>query len=348
MFCHGLGYRYDDMDPQEIRAPVTSPPPPDSDFSALGLPVPLVHVGYPKALSSWLQKFLFKPDYGFVKVLDAVQLQLSLIDPTPFRYTNEAAVRYARESLAKAGDRASGCIPVATAEALIGNTYCGGYNARQNADRLRQLFPQARILIIVREQQRFIRSLYKTLVTWGMPHTPTRLLNPTDVSMAPQFNLDFLRFDLAVGYYQSLFGADNVLVLPYERFAEDPQGFIEAILQHAGARSPTPLDRLPLQKRINPNQTLLNLYLQRLHNLLFLSSPFNYAGLFRSTESSIHRRVARSRRNPFPAWLDPLFEDGFRDTVARHCHGQFGESNRRLCELTGLDLARYGYEITPP
>jgi hypothetical protein len=313
------------------------------DFRNHDMPPPLVHVGFPKALSSWLQKHLFKPEQGFINALDSLRTTLSVIDPTPFCFNETAAIRFIEETLAKHPERHR-LTPVCSAEALIGNPYCGGYNAKQNADRLKQLFPDARILLIVREQKQLMRSLYKTLVVWGMPHTIKRLLYPRDTSLAPQFNLDFLRFDLATAYYQHLFGADNVLVLPYEAFEQDPHAFVMRILQHAGREPTEAFKKLPWKKRLNANQPLLNLYLQRLLNLL-LSSPFNYAGPLPSTEAGVHRRIKRSKQNPFPAFTREWFENDFRQTVAEAFAGQFGESNARLQQLTGLDLASYGYEI---
>jgi hypothetical protein len=236
-------------------------------------------------------------------------------------------------------------MPVCSAEALIGNPYCGGYNAKQNADRLKTLFPNAKILFIVREQRSLMRSLYKTMVVWGMPHSIKNLLYPTDTSLAPQFNLDFLRFDLATHYYQMLFGAENVLVLPYEAFAENPQQFVRKIISHAGGQPTATFDKLPWKRKINKNQPLINIYWQRIKNLL-LSTPFNYAGLLTSTEQRTASRIRNSKQNPFPTFTHNWFEDDFRQTVATAFHGQFGDSNRRLEQLTGLELSQYGYDIT--
>jgi hypothetical protein len=317
------------------------------DHQQYGLQPPLVHIGFPKALSSWLQKHLFKPEQGFLNILDSLHTQISVIDPTPFRFDEELCIRFMESALAKykSGNMlsADNPVPVCSAEALIGNPYCGGYNARQNADRIKQLFPDARILLIVREQQQLLRSLYKTMVVWGMPHSIKRLLNPRDTSMAPQFNLDFLRFDLATAYYQQLFGQDNVLVLPYEAFAIDPKFFTKTILQHAGCEPTTAFEKLPWQKRININQPLFNLYLQRWLNLL-VSTPFNYAGVLPSTEKGIHSRIRRSKNNPFPVFTHDWFEDDFRQKVSHAFTGQFSDSNSRLQQMTGLDLASYGYE----
>lgn len=312
------------------------------DHSQYGLPPPLVHIGFPKALSSWLQKHLFKPEQGFLNILDSLHTQISVIDPTPFRFDENLCIGFMEKSLAQHVDH-HGLVPVCSAEALIGNPYCGGYNAKQNADRLKQLFPDARILLIVREQQQLIRSLYKTMVVWGMPHSIKRLLDPKDTSMAPQFNLDFLRFDLATAYYQQLFGPDNLLVLPYEAFTADPQKFTKTILQHAGCKPAPAFEKLPWQKRINVNQPLFNLYVQRLMNLM-VSTPFNYTGILPSTEKAIHNRIRRSKNNPFPTFTNQWFEDDFRQQVSNAFTGQFPDSNSRLQQLTGLDLAQYGYE----
>lgn len=313
------------------------------DHQSHALRTPLVHIGFPKALSSWMQKSLFKPEQGFLNVLDSLCTTISVIDPTPFRFDESLCIRFIEESLAK-NNGGNNLVPVCSAEALIGNPYCGGFNAKQNADRIKQLFPDARILLIIREQRQLMRSLYKTMVVWGMPHTIKRLLNPRDASLAPQFNLDFLRFDLATAYYQQLFGKDNVLVLPYEAFATAPKAFTHKILQHAGCTPTAAFKNLPWDKRVNKNQPLINLYFQRMLNLL-LSSPFNYAGILKSTEQRVHQRIKRSKNNLFPSFTNNWLEDDFSQYVNSKFYGQFAESNEILEQLTGLDLASYGYEI---
>ena len=314
------------------------------DHQSHNLEKPLIHIGFPKALSSWMQKSLFKPEQGFINVLDSLHTTIGLIDPTPFCFDESVCIGYIEDALKKNTYKKS-LVPVCSAEALIGNPYCGGFNAKQNADRIKQLFPDARILFIVREQRQLMRSLYKTMMVWGMPHTIKRLLNPRDTSLAPQFNLDFLRFNLATAYYQQLFGNDNVLVLPYELFIEDPDFFTRAILQHANCPPTEAFKRLPWKKKINTNQPLINLYLQRLFNLL-LSSPFNYAGILESTENRVYKRIKRSKHNLFPPYTDNWLENDFSKKVNSVFDGQFVESNNHLQKITGLDLAKYGYDIS--
>ena len=193
-----------------------------------------------------------------------------------------------------------------------------------------------------------IRSLYKTFVIWGMPHSIDRILNPVEPNLSPQFNLDFLRYDLLVAYYQKLYGQEQVLVLAYEQFEQAPAEFLKHIFSFVNMPQgdvEERLRKLPLRRKVNKGQTLLNLLLERFRNRLFLSSPFNYAGWFKPNETNLKKRIARSKRNPFPAFMDQWFEKSFQRKVEQHCAGQFAESNRRLQALTGLPLDSYGYEL---
>lgn len=307
--------------------------------------LPLIHVGYPKALSSWLQKWLFTPQNGFCKVMDSLTLQLFLIDATPFTF-DPAKARAWMEKSRQETPGSEHLQEVLTGESLVGHTHCGGYNAKTNADRLKQLCPQAKVLIVVREQQATIRSLYKTFITWGMPHSIDRILKPVDANLSPQFNLDFLRYDLLVAYYQQLYGKEQVLVLPYEMFKQQPQEFVRRIFLFCQVENAEDkLKKLPFKKPVNRGQTLLNLLIERWRNYFLVSGPFNYSGWFVPTEASLKRRIARSKKNPFPAFMDRWFEAGFQRKVSAHCSGQFADSNRRLQQLTGLDLQAYGYEL---
>ena len=46
-----------------------------------------------------------------------------------------------------------------------------------------------------------------------------------------------------------------------------------------------------------------------------------------------------------PAAVGRAFDRGLARFVERHARGRYAESNRLTAQLTGLDLARYGYEM---
>ena len=313
------------------------------DHCAHGMQPPLIHIGFPKAMSSWLQKFLFQPEQGYINILDSLRTTISVIDPSPFTFDESKCRAFIEETLSKTPNYQR-LVPVCSAEALAGNYYCGGFNAKQNADRLKILFPDAKILFIVREQRSLMRSLYKTMVVWGMPHSIKRLLNPKHTSLVPQFNLDLLRFDLTTAHYQELFGRDNVLVLPYESFIRDPKNFVTKILSHTQCMATTAFEKLPWKRKLNKNQPLLNIYIQRLKNL-FLKTPFNYAAPLELTEARIAANIKNSKSSKLPAFTHNWFEDDFNQTVSHAFAGQFSASNLHLEHLTGLQLSQYGYDV---
>ena len=182
-----------------------------------------------------------------------------------------------------------------------------------------------------------------------MPHSIDRLLSPVQPRLSPQFNLDYLRYDQRVAYYQKRLGPERVKVLNYEAFLENPRDFLTAIAGFARVKADytAAIRQTPVEHTVNPGQTLANLHLQRWSNRFFLSGPFNYGGLFKPTPESWERRVRRSRRNRLPGFMDNWFETRFARKVHARTEGLFADSNRRLQRLTGLDLARYGYELEP-
>lgn len=299
---------------------------------------PLIHIGYPKCLSSWLQKKLFIPENGYSIALDPLESKISFIDPPPFRFDVSLPEKFITNKLL-----ATESVPVITAESLAGNLYCGGYDAQLNADRLYQALPKAKILIIIREQRALIRSLYKTQVNWGMPQTISELLSPPKHSLSPLFNLNYLRFDGLIDYYINLYGKDQVMVLPYELFLSKPHYFVHLINKHCGI-SREIKQKYSAKQKINQNRPLIDIYYDRLKNILTKTS-FNYLGVLTETEQRINQRIANSKKqNRFPEFTKHWFEDDFEKKVKELTHESFFESNRNTEALIGLNLTEMGYE----
>jgi hypothetical protein len=310
--------------------------------------VPLIHIGYPKTASTWLQRRLFKPDFGFSKVLNQVEIQLGINAPTPFRY-NAAGIRERFENNLSEG---AGETPVISSETLSGNICCGGYNARQNADRLYETFPRAKILIVTRERKSLIRSLYKTMVEWGMPHSIDRLLSPIQPEgRFPEFNLDYLRFDLITEYYRKLFGEDNVLVIPYELLLGSSKTFAQEIVSFSGASADlSKLWKNPGALKVeNSNTAISKIMFQRWFNYLFISNALNYSGMFSSMlGQGAYKARGRLGFLQLPGFINDAMERKFRVTVASKMDGQFARSNSALQRLCKFDLAELGYELEKP
>ena len=59
----------------------------------------------------------------------------------------------------------------------MGSPLTGGDNGETILYRLKKTLPQAKILIVIREQRAMLRSLYQLLVNWGCPYDIELLLN---------------------------------------------------------------------------------------------------------------------------------------------------------------------------
>jgi len=106
----------------------------------------------------------------------------------------------------------------------------------------------------------------------------------------------------------------------------------------------TAFEKLPWKRKLNKNQPLLNIYIQRLKNL-FLKTPFNYAAPLELTEARIAANIKNSKSSKLPAFTHNWFEDDFNQTVSHAFAGQFSASNLHLEHLTGLQLSQYGYDV---
>lgn len=306
-----------------------------------------MHIGYPKCLSSWLQRHLFKASSGFLTLMDPYAVRLRIIDPAPFCYDPRPVWDFVQRKLLEAGAAAQDLVPVVTSEGLSGNLFCGGYNAAENASRLVETFPEARVLVVVREQRAMIRSLHNTWLQWGMPHSVERMLNPLRPRMMPQFSLEYLCFDALVAHYQKLFGRERVLVLPFEQFRDRPRDFVSAIYRLTGIDAGELLDRLPYAQRANRSTSPLNQLLQQQVNAWLVRTPFNYRGWIADTpERNLARIRAGIRRSSrLPQFLDSYLDRRTRALIERTTAGAFNASNRSLESLTGLELGPLGYPV---
>lgn len=295
----------------------------------------------PKALSSWLQRELFHPPSGYTTVLDPIGSMLSFIHPRPFDFDSVEVARVLQPALTQAASE--GFVPVITSESLIGNPNTGGANSVEIATRLHATLADAAILLVIREQQAMLRSLYKTFIMYGRPHSLPALLDPVGEYELPPFDLDFLRYDQPVEHYRRLFGKDRVLVVPYELFQTDPGAFLDHLARFTGASHAA---QLPVGRVVNANAPLVHLERERLRNCLTEGGPYNYLGLRRQTEERRIARIRRTARRGPPRLLAPLDRRLERRFAARSeaaIGDRFRSGNAWLSELTGFDLASFGY-----
>lgn len=310
---------------------------------------PLLHIGYPKTASSWLQAHLFSADggSGLVAAATAAHVNRILVGPNALDFDASEARRHFAKRIRRV--EGAGAVAVVSAERLSGAPHAGGYDSRDLAERLKAVFPEARVLIAIREQRRMICSLYRQYVRAGGTLPLRSYLEPPRKGhhSMPSFQLDHLKYDRLIQLYVSLFGAGRVLVLPFELFAERPEEFVRRIVRFADPEAAEDaVARLPYDRRENAAFTWTYASLRRRLNRHLVRHRLNptarfpigdkkkvldaaFAKLDRLVPTALHRRIERR--------MTALVEGAALE--------RFRESNRATARLTDLDLARYGYDL---
>ena len=258
-------------------------------------------------------------------------------------------------------------------EAAVGNPFLGFINQDRLADLIKDTFPDVKILITLRRQDDFAESLYIQTIhrsyRWGgvddflnrdgdkfgsFKYSNCKL---SDWSINPRISVLDLDWNKLVNLYTERFGADNVLVLPYEFLVENPLGFIEEWCKFIDCRMPNDIEL----KYENRSYSKLSFSIARILNrfvyrngrqfYFIVNKPF----CNRLRPHISHSRVARLaygilRRIDLQQILQE-YVDRIYYTPARPFDGELKKAilevhkktNMILSKRTGMELEKYGY-----
>ena len=302
---------------------------------------PLVHIGYHKTGTSYLQKKLFTDEAHFTIPWGAQSTMAveHFLLAHPMRFDPEAVRGEFYAAIAEGDTR----IPVISQEALSGRPVRGVYYADQVARRIRAAFPDARILIGIRQQEAMLESLYFQYIRMGGTDRLETLLgaNTDRAGYRPTFRLDHLEYDLMIEHYAGLFGAQNVLALPLELLAADPAEYVARINGFLG------LDWAPEMSRqaVNARRSDRVMQLERRLNMI-LPPPANRPKTYAETpliyrmRNRVLRLLDRADRGRTGSTTDAMSQ-----LIDTHLGEYFCASNRRCADRTGLDLQALGYKL---
>ena len=184
----------------------------------------LIHIGFPKTASTWLQENLF-PLVRNMDVASTEEIFQWIIRPHAFHFDAEKVRNYFLTRYKKP--------LIISQENLLGFMNLGGHNGvmtKELGQRLHDVFPEARIIIFTRNQTDLIASAYFNYVQNGGTYGINKFLfHQANKSLL--FSFHYLEFDKLITYYHSLFGEENVHVFPYEKLQSNPQKFIRSFIE---------------------------------------------------------------------------------------------------------------------
>src|SRR5205085_5787298 len=114
-------------------------------------------IGYAKTGTNWLQRHWWgnpATGYGWLGKQGRDHPVRRLVLDRPLEF-DAADVRRRIAPLVEAVEE-RGLLPVLSLERLAGHAFSGGHDSRQNADRIAEVYPDARVVVAVREQRSMI------------------------------------------------------------------------------------------------------------------------------------------------------------------------------------------------
>lgn len=303
------------------------------------MPPLLLHIGYHKTATSWMQQLLFTPCHGYRQIADHAEVFAHVVQPHGLRFTPDGLAGLINARMAGVQ---SGEVPVISSEILSGHPFLGGHESDVHAERLHRIAPEARILISIRAQLRIIPSVYMQYILRGGTMPAARFLDGTAEPGYFGFTPQHFEYDLLVAKYQALFGAQNVHVMTQESLQDDMDAATSTLAAFAGnihfaglnpgARrvhaASYPEYAAPVLRRINHVQK------STLNPTPIVSLGQTPQGLYRLAGYIL-------RRPPFSTLLSQ--KKPVSDLVRQRFAGHYDASNARLAaRLTPPpDLSRY-------
>lgn len=296
----------------------------------------IVHIGYPKTGSTYLQQEIF-PSLQGMKYVDfhtCVKLFEDVIYLDDLDYnrdqTSKAFSRYGKEEST-----------LFSQEALTGPPFTfKGLNRSSIPQRLKEL-GFSKVIITIRNQSDILDSLYRQYVYQGGVMKFSDFLNLEERwnHQLRAFNLSYLRYDRLIQMYQETFGVSQVLVLPQELLKKDKHHFLSLL----GTFIDHEIMISEYNKRSNESMSNLSTNLIRIINHFTFNSQ-------RPNQLISNRISTRPIKKGFQVILDPYFLkylSGKRSYLSafqkKQVKAYFASSNAVLEELVDFNLKDFGY-----
>ncbi|MGP1271992.1 MAG: sulfotransferase family protein [Phycisphaerales bacterium] len=301
----------------------------------------VVHVGYHKTGTTFLQRRVFGDrSLGFLAEprgqSDLATQEFLTRDPLAF--DAEASRRVFEPLLTEASS--SGLVPVISQERLSANPRSGQYMFPLAFAQMLETFGRFRVLVTIREQRGMLLSLYRQLLRSGQPLTLTEAIGTGNEppGWSSPIRPEYLRYDLLVSHVMERVGESSVLVLPMEWLREDPAAYMRRLFAFCGV----PEDGAPVMESENEGLGALTATVLRRFSWFGRPNPISPRA---SGAMRLKRAIGYRLDRALPRSWSRGVEQRWREEIRQRVAGMYGESNRRLASLTGLDLARYGYDM---
>jgi hypothetical protein len=301
----------------------------------------IVHIGYPKTATSWLQKrlFPFVENFIFVDRRDIIE---RFIKPYALNFDPQQTRDFFLEKY--------GSDLILSLEGFLGNVHnfgLNGYLTMEHANRIFSVFPEARIILFLRRQPDIIASFYYQYIAGGGNYSLKSFLNhktKQELNGISLFSYEFFEYHHTLKLYHKLFSQEQVYTYLFEEFQEDTKTFIERFCKdHKFQIAQSNIDYRPVLERFRIG----------IKHLFFISNLFTYRRIMNKyyiinipywfpTYKLILNRLRRYKIfGPRPSSIKILKENNYNFIME-----YYKRSNRKLIEMYGLNgICKYDYPL---
>jgi len=335
--------------------------------------IDFVHIGYHKTGTTYLQNCGLKKHSQIKMLADynddnnefeqtLFQLKCDITEEHEYLFSADRVRTKFFETCSEIADLERDDQVIGISDEAFSGDYLSGRDSYLFAQRIHDVFGTVKIVMVVRNQSRMIDSIYRQYIHMGGTLSLKKVLDPIRFPTADLFNK--LKYDKLVAHYYTVFGKENVLVVPFELINNKPE-FLGEIYRFLGVNEkeiPECLDEV-----YNKSHHFFTLYLDRIINIMFNNTysaallgdwffkrKFHAPVLTRSKgwiwlNSNLgwwYRRVFIERFFD-PHIMYPLFKNRtvLGKNVKQIVQQEFSNSNRKLEELIDHDLGALGYPV---
>lgn len=295
----------------------------------------IIHIGYFKTGTTWFQNVFFPKASNIVFSNHAnASLDDNLIITRPYDFSSEKVINFI-DNLFSDNDSKTLLL---SRERLSGHPFTGGFDAKVIADRLKITYPNATIVIFIREQKHAIVSTYKEYIKRG-GIAPFEKWIFTHQRTVPSFQLDYFNYHKHISYYFNVFGKSNVKVYAYEDFKNRPEAFLKSFCEELNLD--IDLSHFDFAKKVNKGFSTKSLKLIRWSNKFSKNKNLNsYPAIKIPFLRFVIAKICKILDKLFYKYMNSNF---LKPETVFQIKAFYGESNYILSELLDIDLDKKGY-----
>lgn len=295
----------------------------------------IFHIGFHKTGTTWFQNYYY-PFVTNASYINAINTKDIFVDKNAFD-TNYENLKLIDDSNTL----------IFCHEELSGNIHTGGMNAyvtKGIANRIKSIYPDAKIIIFIRNQIDMIASCYSQYVQEGGTYSVERYLHHLDYKRywrAPLFSFEHFNYYNVIEYYSNIFGKSNIFIFLYEDFENNINEFIISFEKQLKIHS-----NWASKSRLNVRYRTVPMALARLRNIFcrndvlykyyFCNLPI--PGLLKKSNKLL-RYLNRYRI--FGRVVNS--EELLGLSTVQYIKSYYSESNQKLCKKFDIDFKKYKY-----